>query len=66
MQEPQVSSLSWEAPLEKEMETHYTTLGLENSMDRGAWQATCSPQGHKESDHVALLSYSSFEKSHRI
>ena len=36
MQEPQVSSLGWEAPLEKEMATHYTTLGLENSMDRGA------------------------------
>ena len=23
---------------------------LENPMDRGAWQATCSPWGHKESD----------------
>ena len=23
---------------------------LENSMDRGAWQATYSPWGHKESD----------------
>ena len=39
MQETQVSSLGWEAPLEREMATHYITLGLENSVDRGAWQA---------------------------
>ena len=36
MQETWVQSLSWEDPLEKETATHYS--GLENSMDRGAWQ----------------------------
>ena len=29
-----------EDPLEKEMATHSGILALENSMDRGAWQAT--------------------------
>ena len=28
---------------------------LENSMDRGAWEATYSPQGRKESDMTAQL-----------
>ena len=39
MQETQVQSLGWEDPLEKGMATHSSTLGLENSMDRGAWWA---------------------------
>ena len=30
--------------------------GLENSMDRGAWQASSSPWGHKESDMTEQLS----------
>ena len=30
--------------------------GLENSMDRGAWQATYSPWGCKELDTTELLS----------
>ena len=30
--------------------------GLENSMDRGAWQATYSPWGRKESDTTERLS----------
>ena len=30
--------------------------GLENSMDRGAWQATYSPWGRKESDITERLS----------
>ena len=34
-----VPSLGWEDPLEKEMATHSSNLGLENSMDRGAWWA---------------------------
>ena len=38
MQETQLQSLRWEDPLEKKMATH--SSGLENSMDRGAWQAT--------------------------
>ena len=36
MQETQVQSLGWEDPLEKAIQ--YSCL--ENSMDRGAWQAT--------------------------
>ena len=39
MQETQVRSLGWEDPLEKEMATHSSILGLENSMDREAWWA---------------------------
>ena len=35
-----VPSLGWEDPLEKGMPTHSSILGLENPMDRGAWQAT--------------------------
>ena len=36
----QVLSLGWKDPLEKEMATHSSISCLENSMDRGAWQAT--------------------------
>ena len=39
MQETQVRSLHWEDPLEKEMATHSQYSCLENSMDRGTWQA---------------------------
>ena len=38
MQEMQIQFLGWEDPLEKEMETHFSTC-LGNSMDRGAWWA---------------------------
>ena len=38
MQEAWVQSLGWEDPLEKGMVTQDSCL--ENSMDRGAWQAT--------------------------
>ena len=37
MQETQVQSLGWEDPLEKRVATHSSILGLQNSMDRGAW-----------------------------
>ena len=40
MQETQVQCLSWEDPLEEEMAAHFSILGLENPMDRGAWQLT--------------------------
>ena len=41
MQETQVRSLSWKDSLEKGMTTHSSQYScLENSMDRGAWQAT--------------------------
>ena len=29
----------WEDPLEEEIPAHSSILGLENPMDRGAWQA---------------------------
>ena len=38
-QETSVQSLSWEDPLEKEMATHSSILGLENFMDSTAWWA---------------------------
>ena len=38
--EIQVPSLGQEYPLEKGMATHCSISCLENSMDRGAWQAT--------------------------
>ena len=40
MQETRVQSLGWENPLEKGMATQSQDSCLENSMDRGAWQAT--------------------------
>jgi len=38
VQKTLVQSLGWEDPLEKGMATHSNTC-LENSKDRGAWQA---------------------------
>ena len=40
MQETQVQSLGQEDPLEKEMATYFQDSCLENSLDRGAGQAT--------------------------
>ena len=40
MQERWVQFLGQEDPLEKEMATHSSILGLGNPIDRGAWQAT--------------------------
>ena len=40
MWETWVRSLCWEDSLEKGMTTHSSIRCLENSMDRGAWQAT--------------------------
>ena len=40
MQETWVRLLGGKDPLEKEMATHSSSHYLENSMDRGAWQAT--------------------------
>ena len=50
MQETQVQSLGQEDPLEKGMATHSHTLGLENSMDRGAWWPTiyAVPQSQRQ------------------
>ena len=40
MQETQIRSLGQEDPLNKDMATHSSNSCLENSIDRGAWQAT--------------------------
>ena len=40
VQETWVRSLGWENPLEKGMATPLQYSCLENSTDRGAWQAT--------------------------
>ena len=40
MQETWLQSLGWEDPLEKGKAYPLQNSGLENSMDRGAWQAT--------------------------
>ena len=40
VQQTWVRSLGREDPLEKEMATHSSILGLENPMDREAWRAT--------------------------
>ena len=40
MQETWVRSLSWEDPLEKGKATHFSNSCIENSMDKGVWQAT--------------------------
>ena len=40
VRETQVQSLGQEDPLEKEMATRSSILGLENPMDGGAWWAT--------------------------
>ena len=45
MQETQVQSLGWEDLLEKRMATHSQSSCLENSMDRGAWQAAAQSMG---------------------
>ena len=40
MHKTQVRSLGQEDPLEEEVTTHSSILGLGNPMDRGAWGAT--------------------------
>ena len=52
-QERWVRSLGWKDPLEKEMATHSSIL--ENSMDRGAWQATV--HGVSELDRLSVCTH---------
>ena len=40
MEQMQVRSLGQEDPLEEEIVTYFSYFCLENSMDRGVWQAT--------------------------
>ena len=40
MQKTKVQFLGWEGPQEQEMATRSSILPWENSMNRGAWQAT--------------------------
>ena len=49
MQETWVQYLGWEDPLEKATAYPLQYSGLENSMNRGTWQATVHG-GHKELD----------------
>ena len=58
MQETQLRSLDGEDPLEKEMATHSSIIGLENPMDRGAWQAIV--HGVAKESNTTLLGYSSW------
>ena len=50
MQETWVRCLGQEDPLENGMATYFQYSCLENSMDRGTWQAIYSLWGCKESD----------------
>ena len=45
-----VRPLGWEDPLEEGMATHSSILAYRIPMDGGAWWATSSPWGSKESD----------------
>ena len=50
MQETWVRSLDWKDPLEEGMAARSSILVWRIPMDRGDWQATYSPWGHKEWD----------------
>ena len=56
MQKTQVRSLGWEDPLEEGMATHSSILAWRVPCQRRL--ASCSPQGHKESDITEQLSVS--------
>ena len=51
-----VRPLGWEDSLEESMATHSSILAWRIPMDSGAWWATYSPWGHKESDMTERLS----------
>ena len=57
MRETWVCSLGREDPLEKQMATHSSVLGLENPMGGGAWRATVHRVGKSRtrlSDFISL------------
>ena len=55
MRKTWILSLGWEDPLEVYMATHSSILTWRIPKDRGAWQATVSPWGGKESDMTERL-----------
>ena len=56
MRETWVQSLGWKDPVEEGMAAHSRILVWRIPMDRGAWRATYSPWGCKESDMTEQLS----------
>ena len=50
MWETWVRSLDWKDPLEEGMATHSSILAWRIPVARGAWRATYSPLGLRESD----------------
>ena len=55
MQQTRVCSLGWKDPLGRGMATPLQYSCLENSMNRGTWQATYSPWGRKELETTEQL-----------
>ena len=58
MQETRVQSLGWEDPLEKEMETNFSTLAWKISWTEEPGRLY-SPWGHKESDMTVRFNFTS-------
>ena len=56
VRETWLQSLGWEDPMEDGMASHSSILAWSIPIDRGAWWATYSPWGHKESDMTERLS----------
>ena len=61
MQESQVPSLDWEDPLEEKMAPHSQYSYLENSTDRGAWQATVN-RGAKNQTRLSDCTHTPFTR----
>ena len=69
MQRTYIQSLGREDPLQKEMANHSSYSCLENTMDRGVWQATV--HGVSESwtrlrDYHSLIQFSSLQSLSRV
>ena len=69
MQETLVWSLGWEEPLEKEVATHSSILGVENPIDWGAWLATVHGVAKSQtwlSDQLCTYTWPKVSWSNRI
>ena len=64
MQETQVRFLGWEDSLKEGMATHSQYSCLKNPMDRGVWQATYNPWGHKDLDTTEVTEHSRMLHNH--